>query len=144
MAKRYNGQTFSTTINGEYIEFYCYTTDTRNGFCHTVVCETHDITNTKVGYYNRTWERFTYETALRSAIEKLPKNLREGAKAVLIDGKAEEEYNKAERDIKAFEQMYNGLDDKGKKALAESGIEMRCEEDVKSVMGLMALMSLTK
>lgn len=142
MAKRYDGTTFECKVNGISIEFYAYTTDTRNGFCHTVVCESHNITNTKVSYYNRTWERFRYETALRNAIEKLPKELREGAKAILIDGKAEEEYNKAEKDIKAFKELHDGLTDENKKRLSESGIVMESEEDVKSVMGLMALMTI--
>lgn len=142
MTKRYDKQTFACTIKGVEIEFSAYTTDTRNGFCHTIVCNTHDMTNTKVGYINRTWERFTYETALCKAIEKLPKDLREGAKAVLIDHKAQEEHERCEKQFEAFKTLYEGLNDANKKHLAESGIVMQSEADVQGVMGTMALMTL--
>ena len=142
MTKRYDTKRFTCGVNGEEVRFTAYTTDTRNGFCHTIVCESHNITNTKVGYINRTWERFTYETALRNAIAKLPKHLREGAKAVLIDHKAEEEYNKANAQVEAFKALHEGLSDENKRRLADSGIVMQSEADVQGVMGLMALMSI--
>lgn len=144
MAKKYSEQTFTCTIKGEEIEFYCYTTDTRYGFCHTCVCRSHDTTNTKVSYLNRTWERFKYETALASAIKKLPKHLQEEAKAVLIEHKAQEEHERCERQFNAFKTLYEGLNTKNKKTLAESGVEMHTEQDMQGVMGVMALMSATQ
>ena len=71
--------------NVSEIEFRCSTTDTRNGFCHCVKCLTHDITDTKASYYNRTWERFDYESVLKHAIEKLPKDVQDTAYAQIID-----------------------------------------------------------
>ena len=128
--------------NVREVEFRCSTTDTRSGFCHRVKCLTHDMTLTRVSYYNRTWERFTYETALERAIEKLPKEVQDTAYAQIIDKKAFEVKKKADAFLKSFEKLYDGLNDDNKKHLAESGIEIHTEQDAKVVMGLMGLMSL--
>ena len=140
MSKRYNYKTFTANVGGVEVEFECYTTDTRSGFCHTAVCYSHDITNTKIGYLNRTWERFTYESVLDKAIDKLPKAIREGARAILIDGKAEEEHKRCEAQFGAFKTLYDGLNDENKKRLADSGIEMHTEADVNGVMALIGVM----
>ena len=142
MAKKYDGQTFTAKVGNTEIEFYCYTTDTRNGFCHTAVCYTHDITNTKVSYYNRTWERFTYESVLGSAIDKLPKGLREGAREQMIEARAREGRERVERQFNAFKALHEGLTPENKERLANSGIVMESEGDVQGVMGLMAVMNL--
>ena len=88
--KQYDIRHFSATVNGQEITFRCYTTDTRSGFCHTAICTTWgiDTTPTKQTYYNRTWERFEYETVLIKAIEKLPKDLRKAVHEQIIEGKA--------------------------------------------------------
>lgn len=58
--------------NNEFFSCTCYSTNTRNGFCHT--CHIGDgITDTKISYYNRTWERYQFESVLASAIEKYNK-----------------------------------------------------------------------
>lgn len=87
MTARTNRQTFSATVNGRNYEFLAYTTDTRYGFCHTVQTwrDGRNIaTDTKRGYYNRTWERFDYETVLRAAFEKCPKEDRADLRDVLL------------------------------------------------------------
>lgn len=73
--KRYNHKDFDFTVNGERINFYCWTTDTKNGFCHHVwaVGGGKDYEHTRVSYFNRTWETFEYETALKSAVAKFRK-----------------------------------------------------------------------
>ena len=144
MVKQYDVRYFSAKVNGEEITFRCYTTDTRCGFCHTAICNTWGIntTPTKVSYYNRTWERFEYETALKRAIEKLPKEIRQQVYDQIIDGKAAEEEKKAEEQFEAFKSLHDSLSPENKERLANSGIEMHSEADVKGVMGLMALMSL--
>lgn len=119
--KRYNQQTFSCRINGRDITFMAYTTDTRNGFCHTVTTYDFPISDTKVSYLNRTWERFDYETCLKRAIEKITdKDMAKKIRDVLIDGKAEEEHEKAEAFIGAFTTAYSQLSDKGKESLAKA------------------------
>lgn len=126
--KRYNHKTFSCTINGRHYAFMAYTTSTRNGFCHTVYTYDFPITDTKVSYYNRTWERFDYESCLRRAIEKVAdKALAKQLHDVLIEGKAQEEHEKAEAFIGAFSAAFNSLSDKGKeqlaKAIGEDGLQ---------------------
>lgn len=144
--KQYDVRYFSAKVNGKEIEFRCYTTDTRSGFCHTAhyVGWDYDLTDTKVSYYNRTWERFEYESVLKRAIEKLPTDVRQQVYDQIIDHKAAEEEQKAEAQFEAFKALHEGLSEENKERLANSGIEMHSEADVKGVMGLMALMSLTQ
>ena len=144
MSKQYDTRYFTAKVNGMEIEFRCYTTDTRSGFCHTAhyVGWDYSLTDTKVSYYNRTWERFEYETVLKRAIDKLPKEIRQQVYDQIIDGKAAEEEKKAEEQFQAFKDLHSSLSDENKERLANSGIEMHSESDVRGVMGLMALMKI--
>ena len=142
--KQYDTRYFTAKVNGKEISFRCYTTDTRSGFCHTAhyIGWEYDLTDTKASYYNRTWERFEYESVLKKAIEKLPTDVRQQVYDQIIDHKAAEEEQKAEEQFEAFKSLHDSLSPENKERLAKSGIEMHSEEDVKGVMGLMALMSL--
>lgn len=148
MVKQRDIQYFTAKVNGKEYEFRCYTTWTRNGFCHTVQNRTYSVSDTKVSYINRTWERFTYESALSKAIDKLHKETNltkeviEEIRAQIIDGKAAEEEKKADEFINKFEKLHAGLSDENKERLANSGIEIHSEEQARGVMGLMTLMSL--
>ena len=142
--KQYDVRYFTAKVNGKEIEFRCYTTDTRCGFCHTAhyVGWEYEITDTKASYYNRTWERFEYESVLKRAIDKLPTEVRQQVYDQIIDGKAAEEEQKAEEMVEKFQRLHESLSEENKERLANSGIEIRSEGDAKAVMGLMALMSL--
>lgn len=78
MTTKYNKQFFvlSNNDNSQFV-FVCYTTNTKNGFCHTVetlkdsIFGNKVITNTKSSYFNRTWEAFDYESTLKRACKKL-------------------------------------------------------------------------
>ena len=144
MSKQYDVRYFTAKVNGKEIEFRCYTTDTRNGFCHTAhyVGWDYDLTDTKASYYNRTWERLKYESVLKRAIDKLPKEVRQQVYDQIIDGKAAEEEQKAEEMVEKFQRLHESLSEENKERLANSGIEIHSEGDAKAVMGLMALMSL--
>ena len=144
MVKQRDIQYFTAKVNGEDITFRCHTTWTRNGFCHTAHYTGWDynITDSKCPYINRTWERFTYESVLIKAIDKLPESVRQKVYDQIIDHKAAEEEQKAEEQFEAFKTLHEGLSEENKARLANSGIEMHSEEDVRGVMGLMALMSL--
>ena len=144
--KQYDVRYFSAKVNGKEIEFRCYTTDTRCGFCHTAhyVGWDYDLTDTKASYYNRTWERFEYESVLKRAIEKLPTDVRQQVYDQIIDHKAVEEERKAEEMVESFKALHDGLSDENKERLANSGIEIHSESDARGVMGLMALMRLTQ
>ena len=142
--KHYDTKYFTAKVNGEEITFVCYTTDTRCGFCHTahLMGWKYDTTDSKISYYNRTWERFEYESVLKRAIEKLPAEIRQAVYDQIIDGKAVEEEKKAEESFNAFKELHDSLSDENKARLANSGIEMHSESDVQGVMGLMALMKI--
>ena len=144
MVKQRDIQYFTAKVNGEEITFRCHTTWTRNGFCHTAHYTGWDysITDSKIGYINRTWERFTYESVLSKAIDKLPTDVRQKVRDQIIDHKAAEEEKKAEDMFNSFKKVYDGLSDENKEHLANSGIEMRTKSDVCGVMNLMGLMSL--
>jgi hypothetical protein len=100
------------------------------------------MTDTKVSYYNRTWERFEYESVLKRAIEKLPKDIQQSVYDQIIDHKAVDEEKKAEEMVESFQKLHEGLNEENKERLANSGIEIHSESDAKAVMGLMALMSI--
>ena len=144
MVKQRDIQYFTAKVNGEDITFRCHTTWTRNGFCHTAHYTGWDynITDSKCPYINRTWERFTYESVLIKAIDKLPESVRQKVYDQIIDHKAAEEEQKAEEQFQAFKSLHESLSDENKERLANSGIEMHSEEDMRGVMGLMALMKL--
>ena len=144
MVKQRDIQYFTAKVNGEEITFRCHTTWTRNGFCHTAHYTGWDysITDSKIGYINRTWERFTYESVLNKAIDKLPTDIQQAVRDQIIDGKAAEEEKKADEMFNSFKKLHEGLNDENKERLANSGIVMNSESDVRGVMGLMALMNI--
>ena len=148
MTKQRNIQYFTAKVNGREYEFRCYTTWTRNGFCHTAQNRTYSVSDTKQSYINRTWERFDYETVLKRAIGKLstvvglPKEIVDEVYAQIIEHKAAEEHEKAEAMVKSFEALHSALSDENKERLANSDIEIHSEADAKAVMGLMGMMAL--
>jgi hypothetical protein len=144
MVKHRNIQYFTATVNGQEITFRCHTTDTRNGFCHTAHYTgwDYDITDSKCPYINRTWERFTYESVLIKAIEKLPESVRQQVYDQLIDHKAAEIEEQCNKELAAFEKLHESLTPENKERLANSGIEINSEGDMHAVMGLMGLMNL--
>ena len=130
--------TFTATINGVDYNFDCYTTDTRNGFCH------HCISNgehSRISYYNRTWESFRYETVLRHAIEKYPKKMREELTAQLITHTSKAEKEKAEKQLDDFKAQYDQLTPENKERLANSGIEINSAEQADGVISMMKMMN---
>ena len=145
-----NRQLFSATVNGQEFEFTCYTQSTSYGFRHICTLGYNNTTECRylkgdiigrVSYYNRTWERFQYETVLRKGIENLDesKEVKEQLKAILIDKTAQDEHEKCEQEIKAFEALYNQTSQEFKDRMANSDIIMQNDSDVQAVKGLMAL-----
>lgn len=154
MAKLYGRQTFSAEVNGVEYEFTCYGQSTSYGFRHVCYRGINNTTNAKsikknliakACYYNRTWERFTYETVLNKGIENLneSKETKEELKAILIEGKAQKEHEECERFCKSFETLYNGLTEENKEHL-KNGLGdnlIQTEEQANAVMGIMKLMT---
>ncbi len=141
-----NREVFRAEVNGKNYTFTCYTQDTSYGFRH-ICCEGFSNTDVcryvsgdiiaKATYYNRTWESFRYETVLARAIEKQPKEDREQLHAILIEKKAQDEHEQCERELKAFENLYNRTSDKFKDAA--QNIMMNDEKDVQIVKGIMLM-----
>ena len=142
--KHYNTEYFTAKVNGEDVTFVCYTTHTRSGFCHTAHLTgwKYEATDTKISYYNRTWERFKYESVLNRAIDKLPAAIRQAVRDQIIDGKAAEEEKQAEAMFQSFKSLHDGLSDENKERLAKSGVEVHDEDSARAVMGLMGLLTL--
>ena len=119
--KRYNQESFEANVNGRNYTFYAYTTNTRHGFCHTIqtLCEGSWLSDTKVSYWNQTWERFRYESALSRAIDKCLKRDQEQLREIIIERKAKKEQEECEKFINRFEAMHNALSDENKERLKE-------------------------
>ena len=144
--RQYNKQTFSAFVPelNDVLYFHCWTTNTRNGFCHSCWCDWLEGTSvsatTKISYYNRTWERFDYESVLKRAIEKFPKSMREDLN-LMVERKARGEHERAEEQIRRFKELHDGLTDRQKELLAQTP-PMQTQEDSDRMMGIMGIMNI--
>ena len=153
--KLYGRQVFTAEVDGKEYNFTCYGQGTSYGFRHVCYEGINNTTNAsyvkrdllaKACYYNRTWERFTYETVLREAIENLYETdeVKQKLKDILIEHKAQKEHEECEKQVKAFETLWNGLSEKNKEhirnGVGENGIQS--DEQAQTVMGVMKMMTL--
>lgn len=62
---------YATTQKGATFEAFCLSVSTRNGFRHEVEIKKNGYTIARgiCRYINRTWERYTYESAIHKAVE---------------------------------------------------------------------------
>lgn len=140
--KRYNSKIFEFIINGETIRFYCDTTYTKNGFCHHVFADGggKDYEHTRVSYFNRTWETFEYETALKSAVAKFRKCFREPLRLeILVISKSEHE--KVEAFCAAFAANFAALSTEQKKFVQEHTPEIQNMDQAKMVNTAVAMLA---
>ena len=146
----YGREVFRAEVNGQDFTFTCYGQGTSYGFRHictlgyndtTVARYVKDDIIAKASYYNRTWESFKYETVLRQAINKLDvdEDTRAKLKAILIDKTAQDEREKCEKEVQAFQNLYNQTSQDFKDRIANSGIIMQNDDDAQAVKGLMLL-----
>lgn len=143
--KHYNTQDFNASVNGTDYNFSAYTTNTRNGFCHTIVTRINGYRQdgtTKVSYINRTWERFDYETALKGAIKKCAKADREQLTAILIDKTAKAEEERCNAFIEGFKAIHDKLTDENKERLANVVGTIETEEQAQAAKGIAAMMAI--
>ena len=153
--KLYGREVFRAEVNGKKFIFTCYGQGTAYGFRHICTLGYNDTTEcrylrgdiiAKACYYNRTWESFQYETVLRKGIENLcePQEVKDKLHAILIDKTAQDEHEKCEAQVKAFETLWNGLSETNKQhirnGVGENGIQT--QEQADCVMGVMKMMSL--
>lgn len=139
--KRFNEQTFSAEVNGITYTFECYTTKTRNGFCHTAICKNpFGEWIGKNPYSFRPWEEFRYATALSNAIRKCTSDkVRASLHKILIEERAEYERKQAEQFTQAFADLHSSLSDNAKRILTKAPA-METQEDAERMMGVMAMM----
>ena len=154
--KLYGRQVFEVRMNEQEFIFTCYGQSTSTGFrhlCFEGYSNTEKLNSylkesllAKVVWCNRTWERFQYETVLRKGIENLyeSEEIKQELKDILIEKKAQAEHEECERQVKAFEILFNGLSEKNKEhirnGVGENGIQS--EEQANMVMGVMQAMTL--
>lgn len=139
--KKYGEEWFHAYVNGKEYSFKCYTTNTRSGFCHTVVSWDYDVSNTKVSYCNRTWERFRYESALARAIEKFPKDMQGELREQLIERKFKAVEKECDEQFDRFKNLYDGLNAENKERM-KSFPQLESEGDMRLAMGFMGLLTL--
>lgn len=70
--KSYDFRSFVHEVNFHNCEFICSTRNTRNGFAHDahliVDGASWDNFDATCNYYNRTWERYEYQTVMRRLV----------------------------------------------------------------------------
>ena len=124
--KKTNHEAFYfTSSNGQQYSFYCWYQNTRYGFRHG--CDVLDeyarpVVSVSCPYYNRTWERFRYESALIKAARKLPTEHQEEIRAWIQDigdGIA----GNCRRQVQEFKQEYAKLPDSMKEAVSTMPLE---------------------
>ena len=120
----YNEKNFICNLsNGETIILQCYSTNTRNGFTHQCFClDFPNITKSRISYFNRTWEAFEYESVLSAYIDKLPANIRDEARDIVINGgakKAKEAVEAFDAKLNAFRNDFAALSDNRKEFIKE-------------------------
>lgn len=143
--KRYNEKRFTFIVNGEPFSMTCDTTYTRDGFCHHAFlygCGFYQE-HTRVKYYNRTWERFTYESVLRAAVRKLPQEYRAPLE-LEIDTMATDTAAKADAFLQAFQRNYSALSDEQRDFLSAHTPHLETPDQAKAVAGMVALMAATR
>ena len=143
--KRYNEKRFTFIVNGEPFSMTCDTTYTSDGFCHHAFlygCGFYHE-HTRVKYYNRTWERFTYESVLRAAVRKLPKEYRAPLE-LEIDTIATDAAAKTDAFLQAFRRNYSALSDEQKDFLCAHTPHLETPDQAKAVAVTVALMAATR
>jgi len=138
MVKRFNQENFHIQMpDGKVYGFYCWTTHTRDGYCHTVYCAQTDQT-TKTSYCGRTYECYPYQTTLHRAFKKFPAAHRK----VFDEWDKQHEKEIGEQCDKmfgCFKAAYDAAPESTKQMLAQSDVQMNSEDDVKVVIGLLKL-----
>ncbi len=132
-------------VNGQPLSITCDKTYTRDGFCHHAFlygCGRYQE-HTRVKYYNRTWERFTYESVLRAAVRKLPKQYRAPLE-LEIDTIATDAAAKVDAFLQAFRRNYSALSDEQKDFLRAHTPHLETPDQAKAVAGTVALMAATR
>ena len=138
MPKHYNSQTRTfKDNNGEEHTVYLWTTCTRMYTTEHASCYTDNFRTEVEGKYkwmNRPWQTFTYCEAMKSMIEKLPKEWRENATRRLINDEDERLTKECDAFINTFKANYDKLSEETKASLAEHTPMIETEEQANAAV----------
>ena len=142
MAKIYNQQTFTFTVNGDPVAIYCNTTHVPTGFLHhAYLCGFgRDFEHSRIKYINRTWESFNYESVLKAAATKLKKADRE-ALMLEIETYSNNEREKYKKLCAAFERNYKALSTEQKDFLQEHTPHIETANQARVVAGVVSCLA---
>ncbi len=145
MAKIFNKQTFTFTVNGEPVAIYCNTTHVQSGFLHhAYLCGFgRNFEHSRIKYINRTWESFNYESVLKAAAAKLKKADRE-ALLLEIETYRNNEREKYKKLCAVFESNFKALSTEQKDFLQKHTPHLETKDQartVAAVVGCMAVMN---
>ena len=94
-------------ISNKEVLFVCEAKKTRTGFSHK--CELYVdgkyFTDVKVNYYNRTWEAYPFQTAMKNAVYDLLSELYEETEMILKEEEGWKRITKDRRDT--IDCIYN-------------------------------------
>lgn len=112
--------TFKREINGKSFTILCDYWGTRNSWGHeaALYVDSKKIKSYKIRYYNRTWERYTFQSVINACIYSALKELKEelkviykkekGFKLLTEARKADfKEYLSLNADYKDLQALYN-------------------------------------
>ena len=78
---------YNKEINGVKFTFVCESWNTRNSWGHEVTLyknDTFKVGRAKIRYYNRTWECYQYQSAIKSVIFNAIEEIKAAAKKVFL------------------------------------------------------------
>lgn len=78
---------YNKEINGVKFTFVCESWRTRNSWGHEVTLyknDTFEVGRAKIRYYNRTWECYQYQSAIKSVIYNAIEEIKAAAKKAFL------------------------------------------------------------
>lgn len=127
-------------IKNNDISVYCWTTHVYDGFIHHAQL---GETKATVKWYNRTWESFEYESAMRALFNKMFKDVEREYMLTQVQCISDKMSETCKKQLEEFTALYNGLSDKAKEKLADAVAKNGIEASVSSVEEAKALVKLT-
>lgn len=142
MAKIFNQQTFTFTVNGEPVAIYCNTTQVPTGFLHhAYLCGFgRDFEHSRIKYINRPWESFNYESVLKAAAAKLHKAERT-ALLLEIETYRNNEREKYKKFCAAFESNFKALSTEQKDFIKEHTPHIETASQARVVAGVVSCLA---
>ena len=94
-------------INGKDVTFNCKAKRTKTGFAHECELLINGVyfTDVKVNYYNRTWEAYPFQTAMKNAVHDLLDELYKETEMILKEEEGWKRITKDRRDT--IDCIYN-------------------------------------